>query len=89
MKKVKAKTKKKTVTKRGFRIYLRLNDENESDVVVQESSSWSGHGKRCWIFATRLRDEGVPFPTSPHLTSGQARRVAKALLEFADEVEGC
>ena len=66
-------------TSRGFNIYTEFRDTYKSEVRVQESSS--ACAPRVWIFC-----ESAPGnkDMSPHLSPAQARRVAKALLKFAD-----
>ncbi len=81
---------KRKTTSRGFRIYGEFKDSYHSTVRIQESSA--AGALRVWIFCKNHRGEdavtcvGAPgsvSAVSPHLTRAQARRVAKALLEFA------
>lgn len=75
-------------TNRGFGIYSEFTDSYGQGITVQESSSATKH---CvWIF-TKGRDGkdysmhmGEVHVPSPHLTKAQARRLAKALLKFAE-----
>lgn len=75
-------------TERGFGIYTEFRDANGSEVRVQDSSSATR--RLCWVFAqwTPARSgqtgSGEHVCCSPHLTAVQARRVAKALLRFAN-----
>ena len=78
-------------TGRGFTIYSEIKDAFGQTITVQESSNAEKH---CvWIFAkNRFGDEVVDCvgakynfsAVSPHLTKSQARKLAKALLKFAD-----
>lgn len=56
----------------GRRIFGEIMDDDGHEVSVVESSARDS-GPRCWIFGG-----------NPHLTPAQARRVANALLKFAD-----
>ena len=82
-----AVSKKKT-TARGFRIYGEYK-HTRGTVRIQQSSA-SGH-PCVWIFSRNQNGEdatihmGGATSHPPHLTKAQARRVAKALLEFAEE----
>ena len=76
-------------TPRGFSIFTAIKDSNGHTVRVQESSRCGG--PYVWLFCNN--DEtghdavihfGTPVAISPHLTRAQARRVAKALLKFAN-----
>ncbi len=77
-------------TERGFKIYSEFKDTYRNTIRVQESSS--AEGARCWVFAyypdgsmfSINPNSGECFTASPHLSPGQARRLAKALLKFAD-----
>lgn len=65
-------------TDRGFDIYGEYKDSYGCLVRIQESSVAAKH---CvWIFTV----DSLGVNASPHLTKSQARRVAKALLKFAD-----
>lgn len=76
-------------TPRGFAYYTKFTDGNGTIVRVQQSSS--AGKRRVWIFAD-LDGNGEQPPhhlgkcasCAPHLSPSQARRVAKALLRFAD-----
>lgn len=76
-------------TERGFTIYTEFADTYDNQVRVQESSA--GCGPRVWIFSNNAQGEsaiihlGSPQACTPHLDPKQAREVARALLEFADE----
>lgn len=75
-------------TPRGFSIYGEYKDSRGQTVRVQESSS--AMGPCVWIFCNAedgsdaLIHLGKPTARSPHLTKAQARRVAAALLRFAN-----
>lgn len=78
-------------TNRGFKIYGEYKDSKGSTVRIQESSSSIG-GPYVWIFCKdRNGNDAVTcvdanngmISISPHLSRSQARRVAKALMEFA------
>lgn len=75
-------------TNRGFAIYTELQDAYGRIVRVQRSSS--AEGRYCWLFCKNRMGEEGSFHLgkwqsfSPHLTPAQARRIAKALLRFAD-----
>lgn len=80
--------RKKTV--RGFNIYSEFKDSYGNAVTVQESSSAN---RACWIFVKNKDGKDVVDcigaldnrqSVSPHLTPAQARRLAKALLKFAE-----
>lgn len=77
-------------TERGFTIYTELTDTYDNQVRVQESSAACEPG-RVWIFTkdsdghSAIIHLGEPLARSPHLDPKQAREVARALLEFADE----
>lgn len=71
-------TKAMKRTARGFGIYTEFKDSFNSTVRVQESSNVKA---ACWIFTNSNQHDGL---CSPHLTPNQARRVARALLRFAD-----
>ncbi len=71
-------------TGRGFAIYTEFPETRGCTVRVQESSSVQ---RACWIFCTNAgayTDRKVGVDVAPHLTPAQARRVAKALMRFAD-----
>ena len=71
----------------GRKIYTKLVDTYGNSVVVQESGSVL---RRCWLFCKTSAGEQVILhlgrhcAISPHLSPANARRVAKALLRFAD-----
>lgn len=72
-------------TPRGFAVFTEFIDGYRNEVRVQESSS--AEGRFVWVFCKPA--EGSMFEEhekspAPHLTPAQARRVAKALLRFAD-----
>lgn len=75
-------------TPRGFAIYGEYKDSRGNTIRVQESSL--AGGPYCWLFsgnsdgADTFLHNGQYHSVSPHLTRAQARRVAKALLRFAD-----
>lgn len=79
---------KRNRTARGFAIYGAYKDSRGNTVRVQESSACGG--PFCWIFANNpegasaIMHLGQPSSVTPHLTKAQARRVARALLRFAD-----
>jgi len=74
-------------TSRGLAIYAEFVDTYGHTVRVQKSSS--AGVRRCWLFC---EDDGKDCifhlgnwqALSPHLSPAQARRMAKALLRFAD-----
>lgn len=80
-----SKTKR---TPRGFAIYGEYKDSTGQTVRIQESSSCAG--PRVWIFCndpdgnSAVMHLGQPTSRCPQLTPAQARRVAAALLRFAD-----
>lgn len=63
--------------KNGLMILTEFRDTYGAVVTVQHSSAIE---PRCWIFC-----EGTQ--SAPHLSPAQARRVAKALLRFADRAK--
>ena len=75
-------------TPRGFAIYGDCKDSRGRSVRVQMSSA--AGGPFAWIFCNEkdgsdaVMHMGKPMAHSPHLTRAQARRVAKALMRFAD-----
>jgi hypothetical protein len=75
-------------TPRGFAVYGEYKDRDGRTVRIQESSRLDG--PLCWIFCndkdgrSAVMHLGQPTSIAPHLTRAQARRVAKALLKFAD-----
>lgn len=76
-------------TNRGFSIFSQFKDSYGQDIRVQESSGIGPNGGFVWIFCKKGDADGVEHlgrwqSYSPHLTRAQARRVAKALLKFAD-----
>jgi hypothetical protein len=74
-------------TPRGF-AYRDIKDSRGSVVRVQQSSAVGG--PFAWIFVRNSQGAEVNnhlgswHAVSPHLTRAQARRVARALLRFAD-----
>lgn len=83
-------------TKRGFAIYAEGHDSHGESWRVQASSAagmgtpqgWR-NGPWCWLFLDSQtlaeRHLGNDLHPALHLTRGQARRLGKALLAFADE----
>ena len=75
-------------TPRGFALYTDFTDTEGYRVRVQKSSLATA--ARVWIFCNdKDGNDGVVHlgtwqSYSPHLSKAQARRVAKALLRFAD-----
>jgi len=75
-------------TPRGFSIYGAYKDSRDNTVRIQESSACGG--PFVWLFVRDAKGRetyehmGAHQAVSPHLTRAQARRVAKALLRFAD-----
>ena len=76
-------------TNRGFKIYGEYKDSRKNKIRIQESSS--AEGSYCWIFVEDSSGQdaiihlGKPQSISPHLSKKQAKRIANALLRFADE----
>lgn len=71
-------------TNRGFGIYTQFQDSRNADVRIQRSSEM---GKRyVWLFAEGGQATGphVSGAAAVYLDVRQARRVAKALLAFAE-----
>lgn len=74
-------------TQRGFSIFGEYKDSRGNTVRIQESSCAA---RAVWIFVHNAEDKeviehlGKHMAVSPHLSPAQARRVAKALLKFAD-----
>lgn len=75
-------------TPRGFAIYSEIKDSRRNTIRVQQSSA--AGGPFCWVFVhdAEGRDAyeylGQLHSVSPHLTRAQARRLANALLRFAE-----
>lgn len=75
-------------TARGFSVYGEYKDSRRNKIRIQQSSSATQEA--VWIFVENEKGEeayvhlGQMHAVSPHLTKAQARRVAKALLRFAD-----
>jgi len=74
-------------TARGFNIYSGIKDSYGQEVRVQQSSN--AEIEACWIFCHKDgKDAHIhldkPQAYSPHLTKAQARKVATALLKFAN-----
>ena len=75
-------------TPRGFAIYGEYKDSRGNRIRVQESSDASG--AHCWIFTHDAEGRSAYIhnaemhSAAPHLTKAQARRVAAALLRFAN-----
>ncbi len=76
------KKAKREKTPRGFDVYTKLVDTYGSEVRVQKSSS--ADLAAVWIFCHNKTDKEM----APHLSPSQARQIAAALNEFADENEG-
>lgn len=83
-------------TARGFALYAQTKDSRGNTVRVQRSSEMGV--RRCWLFARNAAGNdhelttAVGFPNgvdvvTPYLNPAQARRLAKALLVFADGAE--
>lgn len=75
---------------RGFNIYSEFKDTHGNTVTVKESSAAMKH---CvWIFVKNKNGAdgvwdnatGQYISASPHLSKAQAKRLAKALLKFAE-----
>lgn len=71
---------KKTV--RGFNVYTEFRDTYGQKIAVVESSAATQHCVWIQIEARPIAPESLN--NFPHLNKVQARRVAKALLRFAD-----
>ena len=81
-------------TARGFAIYTEFHDQHGNEVRLQRSSAI---GPRAAYLFTHFEDgtDHRPHPPSPggiivanpYLSPKQARRLAKALLKFADGAE--
>lgn len=76
---------------RGLKDFVSITDSYGMTVTVRQSSS--AEGPHCWVFC-KDRDGndaiihlGRPTARSPHLTPAMARKVAAALITFADEAE--
>jgi len=75
-------------TQRGFLIYGQVTDALRQKVRVQESSEVGR--PRAWIFAEdaggkgAIMHLGLPQAVSPYLSRAHARRLAVALLRFAN-----
>ena len=71
-------------TPRGFVVFTQFIDSYHNEVRVQESSN--AEGRFVWVFCSPSKGStfGESDSPSPHLTPAQARRVAKALLKFAE-----
>lgn len=79
-------------TNRGFAVFTQFTDTYGADVRVQMSSA--AGVRRCWVFAhgggtirAEHREDQERNNAAPHLSPAQARRMAKALLRFADGAE--
>lgn len=71
-------------TARGFNVYSEFRDTYGQKIAVVESSAATQH---CvWIQTEARPSEPEAQNNFPHLNKVQARRVAKALLKFADGV---
>jgi len=66
--------------KREPRTYTEFTDGNGTLVSVERAHPCTAHQRRVWILAGRC---GYPTGCSPCLTPAEAKRVAKALLDFA------
>lgn len=79
-------------TPRGFKIYSEFKDSHQNTIRVQESSS--ACIRACWIFVKNRQGEEVDLnrvtgestSATAHLTQAQAKRLAKALLKFVEDV---
>ena len=74
-------------TNRGFAIYAHVTDNKGQQIRVQKSSD--AEHRSVWIFCSKGGIDGVFHmgrwqSFSPHLSPAKARRVAQALLRFAD-----
>lgn len=73
---------------RGLAIYTKFKDTRGCTVTVKQSSAYGL--RNCWLFCTNTagsyRDRDTNADVSPHLTVAQARRLAKALLSWVDDV---
>lgn len=75
-------------TNRGFNIYSEFSDTRDNRIIIQESSDAMKHC--CWIFVKDSEGRevyehlGKIYAHSPHLSKAQAKRLAKALLKFAE-----
>jgi hypothetical protein len=82
---------KRRVGDRGLVEYCEIEDAYANRIRVQTSSSVE---PRAWIFVKNEHGEDGIFHlgrwqgASPHLSPSQARRLAKALLRFADDADG-
>lgn len=79
-------------TPRGFAVYASLTDARGQKVRVQRSSEIGA--PKCWVFThdREGRDHTVHHmlgvvTASPYLNRKQARKLAQALLAFADGAE--
>ncbi len=84
-------------TPRGFAVFGQIKDRKGNSIRVQMSSEVGG--PFCWIFtvnadgAEYVKRDPVPVAcdpigvATPYLTRAQARRLATALLKFADGAE--
>lgn len=70
------------VNSRGFREYLRLYPDRGAKITLDESSL-AGEGAHCWLRLMTTNMEGV----SALLSVAEARTLADALHQFADEAE--
>ncbi len=67
------------------KIYSKIKDRDGNTVKVQLSTEVSN--RCCWIFCTNESRPSDLIRSTPCLTAAQARRVAFALLKFADGKE--
>lgn len=74
---------------RGFGVFTRLHDERGCKVVVKESSI--AGCRRAWLFVGGgesnvdiISRRGAEPVAGAHLSPREARRIAKALLRWAD-----
>jgi len=80
-------------TNRGFPIYSEFKDTYKNTIRVQMSSS--ACAPRCWVFVKDKdgndgvfdKATGQYISATAHLSKAQARRLARALLKFAEEAE--
>lgn len=77
-------------TNRGFNIYSEIKDTHFNTITVQQSSDACIDA--CWIFVKNKEGKdgvwdkatGQWVSSTAHLTKAQAKRVAKALMKFAE-----
>jgi len=88
---MKSRSKPVRYTERGFAVYCEFQDAAGQSVRVQESSEIGD--PRCWVFTTFADGSSIqrhdPSPdgytvAEPYLSRKQARKLARALLAFAE-----